>query len=103
MPVDNLRASPFLINYIQTKIPDYRNAVIVARHPGQAKRATAFAERLRLSIAVIHGELEKELEPESDSQDGRNSPPTLLVPNPCELFKLTNLSINEHLLSADRR
>ncbi len=63
MPVDNLRASPFLINYIQTKIPDYRNAVIVARHPGQAKRATAFAERLRLSIAVIHGELEKELEP----------------------------------------
>jgi len=85
MPVDNLRASPFLINYIQTKIPDYRNAVIVARHPGQAKRATAFAERLRLSIAVIHGELEKELEPESDVQDGRNSPPTLLAPNPCEL------------------
>ena len=58
--------------------------MIIARHPGQAKRATALAERLRLGIAVIHGELEKELEPESDSHDGRNSPPTLLVPSPCK-------------------
>lgn len=55
----------------------------MARNPGQAKRATAFAERLRLGIAVIHGELEKELEPESESTDGRNSPPTLLVPSAC--------------------
>lgn len=100
MPVDNLRASPFLINYIQTKIPDYRNAVIVARNPGQAKRATAFAERLRIGIAVIHGELEKELEPESESTDGRNSPPTLLVPNASDsinsrrsVFELPNLTI----------
>lgn len=77
MPVDNLRASPFLINYIQHKIPDYRNAVIVARNPGQAKRATAFAERLRLSIAVIHGEIEKEAE--SEVNDGRNSPPPLAI------------------------
>jgi phosphoribosylpyrophosphate synthetase len=93
MPVDNLRASPFLIDYIQNQvcfsvklnsnsiysfflfnsnqIPDYRNSIIVARTPGQAKRATAFAERLRLGIAVIHGDHEKE--PESEI-DGRNSP-----------------------------
>ena len=38
------------------KIPDYNNAVIVARHPGAVKRATAYAERLKLGIAVIHGE-----------------------------------------------
>ena len=53
-------------------MPDYRNAVIVARHPGAVKRATSYAERLRLSIAVIHGE---EKVAESDRDDGRNSPP----------------------------
>ncbi|XP_049952115.1 uncharacterized protein LOC126463402 [Schistocerca serialis cubense] len=58
-PVDNLRASPFLLQYIQECIPDYRNAVIVARNPGSAKKATSYAERLRLGIAVIHGEQEE--------------------------------------------
>lgn len=73
IPVDNLRASPFLIQYIQEKVPDYRNAVIVARHPGAVKRATSFAERLRLGIAVVHGE---HRETEGDELvDGRNSPP----------------------------
>uniref|UniRef100_A0A672RRG2 Phosphoribosyl pyrophosphate synthase-associated protein 2 n=1 Tax=Sinocyclocheilus grahami TaxID=75366 RepID=A0A672RRG2_SINGR len=33
IPVDNLRASPFLLQYIQEEIPDYRNAVIVAKSP----------------------------------------------------------------------
>ena len=54
------------------QIPDYRNAVIVARDPGSAKKATSYAERLRLGIAVIHGE---QKESESDMVDGRNSPP----------------------------
>lgn len=52
-PVDNLRASPFLLQYIQESIPDYRNAVIVARNPGSAKKATSYAERLRLGKIVI--------------------------------------------------
>lgn len=71
-PVDNLRASPFLIQYIRESISDYRNAVIVARNPGAVKRATSYAERLRLTIAVIHGE---EKSSESEKDDGRNSPP----------------------------
>ena len=81
IPVDNLRASPFLIDYIQHKIPDYRNAIIVARTPGQAKRATAYAERLRLGIAVIHGDLEIEKDNESMMMvnDGNNSPPSALL------------------------
>lgn len=74
-PVDNLRASDFLIQYVKESIPDYRNAVIVARHPGAVKRATSYAERLRLNIAVIHGE---EKVAESDRDDGRYSPPPLL-------------------------
>jgi phosphoribosylpyrophosphate synthetase len=43
-------------NIYEFQIPDYRNAVIVARNPGSAKKATSYAERLRLGIAVIHGE-----------------------------------------------
>eukprot|EP00057_Strongylocentrotus_purpuratus_P018612 XP_011673086.1 PREDICTED: phosphoribosyl pyrophosphate synthase-associated protein 2 [Strongylocentrotus purpuratus] len=72
VPVDNLRASPFLVQYIQEHIPDWRNAVIVARNPASANRATSYAERLRLGLAVIHGE---QKESESDRIDGRHSPP----------------------------
>ncbi|XP_074703288.1 phosphoribosyl pyrophosphate synthase-associated protein 1 isoform X4 [Strix aluco] len=70
-PVDNLRASPFLLQYIQEEIPDYRNAVIVAKSPDAAKRAQSYAERLRLGLAVIHGEAQTE----QDMDDGRHSPP----------------------------
>ncbi|KAI5613737.1 phosphoribosyl pyrophosphate synthase-associated protein 1, partial [Silurus asotus] len=70
-PVDNLRASPFLLQYIQEEIPDFRNAVIVAKSPSAAKRAQSYAERLRLGLVVIHGEAQSE----SDLADGRNSPP----------------------------
>lgn len=91
IPVDNLRASPFLLQYIQesvsfseswnlifhwnpvpSQIPDYKNSVIVAKHPGAAKKATSYADRLRLGIAVIHGE---QKEAEIDEVDGRYSPP----------------------------
>jgi ribose-phosphate pyrophosphokinase len=72
-PVDNLRASPFLIQYIQERV-DYTNAVIVARQPGAAQRANSFAERLRLDFAVLHGQ---EMEEDSDKCDGRHSPPSL--------------------------
>lgn len=76
IPVDNLRASPFFIQYIQEQIPDWRNAVIVARTPSAAKRATSYAERIRLGIAVIHGENK---ESEADEQDGRHSPPPFVT------------------------
>ncbi|XP_038569720.1 phosphoribosyl pyrophosphate synthase-associated protein 1-like isoform X3 [Micropterus salmoides] len=71
-PVDNLRASPFLIQYIREEIPDYRNAIIVAKTPSAAKRAQSYAERLRLGLAVMHGEAHQS---ESDMVDGRQSPP----------------------------
>ena len=40
---------------------------MVARHPEAVKRATSYAERLRLGIAVIHGEEKSE----SERDDGR--------------------------------
>lgn len=61
--------------FLNSQIPDYRNSVIVARNPGSAKKATSYAERLRLGIAVIHGE---QKESESDEIDGRYSPPPSL-------------------------
>ncbi|KAF0295071.1 Phosphoribosyl pyrophosphate synthase-associated protein 2 [Amphibalanus amphitrite] len=57
-PVDNLRASPFLLNYIVEQIPDYRNSVIVAKDPASCKRATSYAERLRVAASVCFGEVD---------------------------------------------
>ncbi|XP_065197331.1 phosphoribosyl pyrophosphate synthase-associated protein 1-like isoform X2 [Sycon ciliatum] len=71
-PVDNLRSSSFLCKYIQ-EIPDYHNSVIVARRPESTKRATSFAERLKLNIAVIH--IDQSKEADIDREDGRCSPP----------------------------
>jgi phosphoribosylpyrophosphate synthetase len=46
--------------------------VIVARNPASAKKANSYAERLRVGIAVIHGEMK---ECDLDEIDGRYSPP----------------------------
>ena len=54
------------------QIPDYRNAVIVAKNPNAVNRASSYAERLQLGFAVIHGE---EKTAESEKDDGRASPP----------------------------
>lgn len=45
----------------------------MARNPNSVKRATSYAERLRLGIAVIHGE--EKYDDEDKEDDGRNSPP----------------------------
>ena len=72
--MDNLRAAPFFLQYVTENIPDYQNAVIVARNPISARRATSFADRLKVNIAVLHGE-HKDLADERDEDDGRASPP----------------------------
>ncbi|XP_017076236.1 phosphoribosyl pyrophosphate synthase-associated protein 2 isoform X9 [Drosophila eugracilis] len=93
IPVDNLRASPFLLQYIQESIPDYRNSVIVARNPGVAKKANSYAERLRLGLAVIHGE---QKETDADEVDGRYSPP----PTSSNRQRTTSVSVGvpEHIV-----
>lgn len=47
--------------------------MIVAKGPGVMNKASSYAERLRLGIAVIHGE-RKDTD-ESGLEDGRQSPP----------------------------
>ena len=49
--MDNLRASPFFLQYVTENIPDYQNAVFVARNPISARRATSFADRLKVTRA----------------------------------------------------
>jgi ribose-phosphate pyrophosphokinase len=54
IPVDNLYGKGILKRYIQTKIPDYKDAVIVSPDAGGAKRATAIADDLNVEFALIH-------------------------------------------------
>lgn len=36
------------------QIPNYKNSVIVARVPAQTQKASSFAEKLGIGMAVIH-------------------------------------------------
>jgi ribose-phosphate pyrophosphokinase len=54
IPVDNLYGKALLKRYIQTKIPEFRDAVIVSPDAGGAKRATAIADELNVDFALIH-------------------------------------------------
>ncbi|RDL41257.1 PRTase-like protein [Venustampulla echinocandica] len=56
IPVDNLYGKSLLKKYIETRIPDFKNAVIVSPDAGGAKRATAIADDLNLEFALIHKE-----------------------------------------------
>jgi len=71
IPVENLRASPFLIQYIRDNVPDFKNSVIVAKSPEVMNKASSYADRLRVGLAVIHGEQKSS----DESADGRQSPP----------------------------
>lgn len=61
IPVDNLYCQPIVQNYIMHNIPDYQDAVIVSPDAGGAKRATAIADSLKLSFAMIHKERRSQL------------------------------------------
>lgn len=54
IPVDNLYGRPLLKKYIQSQIPDFKNAIIVSPDAGGAKRATAIADDLIMPFALIH-------------------------------------------------
>ncbi len=58
IPVDNLYASPILLDYIKKKY-DANHLVIVSPDAGGVERARAFAKRLQCSIAIIDKRREK--------------------------------------------
>jgi ribose-phosphate pyrophosphokinase len=52
IPVDNLYASPVLLDYVRTKYY-FENLVIVSPDAGGVERARSFAKKLECSIAII--------------------------------------------------
>src|SRR4030043_867270 len=52
IPVDNLYASPVLLDYVQKKY-NFKNLVIVSPDAGGVERARQFAKKLECSIAII--------------------------------------------------
>lgn len=54
IPVDNLYGKALIQNYIQSHIPEYRDAVIVSPDAGGAKRASAIRDSLDMDFALIH-------------------------------------------------
>ncbi|KAK4101536.1 phosphoribosyl pyrophosphokinase [Parathielavia hyrcaniae] len=59
VPVDNLYGRPLLKRYIQTHIPNYKEAVIISPDAGGAKRATAIADGIGVDFALIHKVMER--------------------------------------------
>jgi ribose-phosphate pyrophosphokinase len=43
-----------LMRYIMSRIPDYKNVVVVSPDAGGAKRATKVADALGMDFALIH-------------------------------------------------
>ena len=67
IPVDNLYGRHLLRRYIERSIPHYvEDAVIVSPDAGGAKRATAIADALGMSFALIHKERPRERTPPRD-------------------------------------
>lgn len=54
IPVDNLYARPILKRYIETSIPNYQQAIVISPDAGGAKRASAIADGLGMSLGLIH-------------------------------------------------
>jgi len=73
IPVDNLYSKPILQHYISTHIQDYLNAVIVSPDAGGAKRATAIADALGMSFALIHKERRYRHPPTSNNENNHNN------------------------------
>ena len=58
IPVDNLYATPVLLDYIRKELHD--GIVIISPDAGGVERARAFAKRLQVSLAIIDKRREKE-------------------------------------------
>ncbi|GBL52460.1 ribose-phosphate pyrophosphokinase [Candidozyma auris] len=61
--VDNLYSRPLFKRYIIDYVPNYKDCVIVSPDSGGAKRATAIADALGCSFALIHKERRTKVTP----------------------------------------
>lgn len=96
IPVDNLYSKPILQHYITTHFPNYQDCVMVSPDAGGAKRATAIADTLRMSFALIHKERRLHQPPSSSSSSSSSSSATAGgIPTSVAMMATTSdLSIN---------
>eukprot|EP00123_Amoebidium_parasiticum_P012906 comp21649_c0_seq1/m.30427 comp21649_c0_seq1/g.30427 ORF comp21649_c0_seq1/g.30427 comp21649_c0_seq1/m.30427 type:complete len:327 (-) comp21649_c0_seq1:275-1255(-) len=73
IPCDNLSCEPFLVKYVKEHVPDYPNAVILAKNAGAAKRAVSMANSLKIGFAIIQREYQEgtgaAVEEKTESED----------------------------------
>ncbi|AET40007.1 ribose phosphate diphosphokinase subunit PRS5 Ecym_5240 [Eremothecium cymbalariae DBVPG len=98
--VDNLYCKPLIQAYIQHRIPEYKDAVIVSPDSGGAKRSSKVADALGLPFALIHKERRSQIlkgPPDATLASGGGVP---LSPKPL----ISNLSGSElkHSMSASK-
>ncbi|EMR10640.1 hypothetical protein PNEG_01340 [Pneumocystis murina B123] len=72
-PVDNLFAEPSIAKWITENISDWKNAVVVSKNPGGAKRVTSLADILNINFALIHTDRKRKTFKESYSHISTNS------------------------------
>lgn len=73
--------------------------MIVAKNPLVAKRASSYAERLRLGIAFMHGEVKEE----DDEEDGRASPPPFQPKLTSINERVTEVGVNMPMMTAKEK
>lgn len=56
IPVDNLYAEPFILQWIRENITDWKNAYIISPDAGRAKLVTSIAESLGVPFGMVHRE-----------------------------------------------
>ncbi|KAI5969462.1 PRS5 [Candida margitis] len=78
IPVDNLHSRPIMKRYITDYIPNYRECVIVSPDSGGAKRATAIADSIGCTFALIHKERRAKL-PKGPPQTPSSTSSTFLT------------------------
>jgi ribose-phosphate pyrophosphokinase len=62
VPVDNLYAEPAIVRWIKENVDRWREAVIVSKNPGGAKRVTSMADALKVNFALIHTDRRRKLQ-----------------------------------------
>lgn len=60
IPVDNLTSEPSVARWIRSRIPNYRDCIIVSPDAGGAKRATSLADLLGVDFALINRNRKRE-------------------------------------------
>uniref|UniRef100_A0A5S6QPZ0 Pribosyltran_N domain-containing protein n=1 Tax=Trichuris muris TaxID=70415 RepID=A0A5S6QPZ0_TRIMR len=74
IPLDNVPASSCIVQHIRENVPNYKNAVMVAKSPTVVRKATSLADKLGVGVAIFHdskegADMETSLKGHGNSED----------------------------------